>query len=66
MAQVIDPVCEMTVDTETAEYKSEYQGKTYYFCGAGCKRAFDKHPTEFAGMAGQDAGSGSEGHGAHH
>ena len=49
MAQVIDPVCEMTVDTETAKYKSEYQGATYYFCGAGCKRAFDKNPSEFVG-----------------
>ena len=49
MAQVIDPVCDMTVDTETAEYKSEYGGTTYYFCGAGCKRAFDKNPTEFVG-----------------
>ena len=49
MAHVIDPVCEMTVDTETAKYKSEYQGATYYFCGAGCKRAFDKNPSEFVG-----------------
>ncbi|MEP6776653.1 MAG: YHS domain-containing protein, partial [Chloroflexota bacterium] len=36
-------------DTATAEYQSDYQGTTYYFCGAGCKRAFDKNPDEFIG-----------------
>ncbi len=60
MAQVIDPVCDMTVDTETAEYKSEYAGATYYFCGAGCKRAFDKNPTEFIGKGQQNSGSGAQ------
>lgn len=66
MAQAIDPVCGMTVDTETAEHKSEYQGTTYYFCAPGCKRAFDKNPGEFIGQGGQSAGSGSMDHGAHH
>jgi Cu+-exporting ATPase len=66
MAQAIDPVCGMTVDTETAEHKSEYQGTTYYFCAPGCKRAFDKNPGEFIGQSGQSAGSGSMDHGAHH
>jgi Cu+-exporting ATPase len=66
MAQAIDPVCGMTVDTEAAEHKSEYQGTTYYFCAPGCKRAFDKNPTEFIGQGGQSAGSGSMDHGPHH
>lgn len=65
MAQVIDLVCDMTVDTETAQYTSDYEGTTYYFCGAGCKRAFDKNPTEFVGKAQQDSGSGSHNHGTH-
>lgn len=60
MAQVIDLVCDMTVDTETAEYTSEYGGSTYYFCGAGCKRAFDKNPTEFVGKGQPGAGSGDQ------
>ncbi len=60
MAQVIDLVCDMTVDTETAQYTSQYEGTTYYFCGAGCKRAFDKNPTEFTGKGQQDAGSGAQ------
>jgi YHS domain-containing protein len=46
---VIDPVCGMEVDPETATWKSEYQGKTYYFCAPGCKRDFDKDPEKFTG-----------------
>ena len=66
MAQAIDPICGMNVDTDTAEHKSEYQGTTYYFCAAGCKRAFDKNPGEFLNQGGQSAGSGSMDHGGHH
>ncbi|MBE2201377.1 MAG: YHS domain-containing protein [Anaerolinea sp.] len=44
MAQVKDVVCGMMVDSETAEYQSEYKGKPYYFCAPGCKRAFDANP----------------------
>src|SRR5207248_6989956 len=39
-----DPVCGMTIDPETAAGRSTYAGKTYYFCSAGCKSAFDRHP----------------------
>lgn len=49
MVQVKDVVCGMTVDSETAEHKSEYQGETYYFCSAGCKRAFDQKPDKYIG-----------------
>jgi len=41
MAQVKDVVCGMMVDSETTELKSEYKDETYYFCGPGCKTAFD-------------------------
>ncbi len=43
----IDPVCGMMVDPKTAAGKSEYQGKTYYFCASGCKKAFDKEPQKY-------------------
>lgn len=46
-----DPVCGMDVDEKTAASKSEYQGQTYYFCSAGCKRAFDKEPQKYVGKA---------------
>jgi YHS domain-containing protein len=45
MAQ--DPVCKMTVDESTAAATSEYKGKTYFFCAAGCKEAFEKEPDKF-------------------
>ncbi len=44
-----DPVCDMEVDPRTAAGKSEYQGKTYYFCSLGCKRDFNKDPGKFVG-----------------
>ncbi len=43
----IDPVCKMNVNEGTAEFKSEYKGKTYYFCAAGCKKAFDENPEKY-------------------
>jgi YHS domain-containing protein len=49
---VIDPVCGMEIDPRTAAGKSEYQGKTYYFCSVGCKKAFDKEPQKFVSNPG--------------
>lgn len=41
-AEAIDPICGMTVDIATARYTSDWDGKTYYFCCAGCKKTFEK------------------------
>jgi YHS domain-containing protein len=43
----IDPVCKMEVEEATAQWKSEYQGQTYYFCSPGCKQAFDQAPEKY-------------------
>jgi YHS domain-containing protein len=43
----IDPVCGMEVDPKTATNKSNYQGKTYYFCSSEDKKAFDKEPQKY-------------------
>jgi YHS domain-containing protein len=43
----IDPVCKMKVDEKTAKFKSEYKGKTYYFCAFGCKKEFEKNPKTY-------------------
>jgi Cu+-exporting ATPase len=40
----IDPICGMTVDPAYAAGSSERDGKTYYFCGLGCKKKFDAGP----------------------
>jgi YHS domain-containing protein len=34
----------MTVDETKAAATTEYKGKTYYFCAAGCKMTFEKEP----------------------
>jgi P-type Cu+ transporter len=47
MSQQIDPICGMTVDSVSAAAKREYEGKTYYFCGVGCAKAFDLKPEAF-------------------
>lgn len=47
MTIAIDPVCKMEVEIETAQFKSEYEGETYYFCAPGCQRAFEKEPQKY-------------------
>jgi YHS domain-containing protein len=44
---VIDPVCNMQVDEEDAEFTTEYDGKTYYFCLESCKEEFETDPEEY-------------------
>jgi len=44
-----DPVCGMMVDEKKGKLKSEYKGKTYYFCASSCKTSFDKNPAKYAG-----------------
>jgi YHS domain-containing protein len=43
----VDPVCKMQVDESKAAGKSEYNGKTYYFCAAAWKRKFDENPGQY-------------------
>lgn len=45
--EAIDPVCEMTVDVARARFVTEHEGETYYFCAAGCQRAFEADPAAF-------------------
>ncbi len=58
----MDPVCKMEVNEKTATIKSDYMGKTYYFCAPGCKRAFDANPTKYL----QGSAGGMSGHEGHH
>lgn len=46
--QARDPVCGMYVDIATATHSSTFEDETYYFCSAGCKRAFDANPAHYA------------------
>jgi xanthine dehydrogenase accessory factor len=36
----VDPVCGMSVNTATGKHRAEHQGRTYYFCCAGCRERF--------------------------
>lgn len=42
-----DPVCKMEVEETKAAATLEYQGKKYYFCAVGCKKAFDHDPEKY-------------------
>ena len=42
--RVKDPVCGMSVDPHTAKHRAEHQGRTYYFCSAGCRTKFIEDP----------------------
>jgi YHS domain-containing protein len=44
---VLDVVCNMEMDEKTAKWKSEYKGKTYYFCAPPCKHKFDRNPAKY-------------------
>ena len=43
-----DPVCGMNVEEGKAAATVVYNGKTYYFCSANCKAAFEKAPAKYA------------------
>jgi Cu+-exporting ATPase len=45
----IDPVCAMEVDPATAEWKTDHEGKTYYFCSKGCLDDFVEDPGAYLG-----------------
>jgi xanthine dehydrogenase accessory factor len=49
--EAIDPVCGMTVDVATARYATVHDGRTYYFCSAGCLGRFTADPAAFLPVA---------------
>ena len=48
MAMQTDPVCGMQIEESEAAGKSEYKGRTYYFCSGVCKTDFDDEPERYA------------------
>jgi xanthine dehydrogenase accessory factor len=42
-----DPVCGMTVAADASGRPLEHDGVTYYFCSAGCRRAFEQDPAAY-------------------
>jgi xanthine dehydrogenase accessory factor len=46
--EAVDPVCGMTVEVSDARYRTTFEGRTYYFCSAGCLASFEEDPTRYA------------------
>ena len=42
-----DPICGMMVDSATAKFRSEFSGRTMYFCCRHCKEMFDQDPERY-------------------
>ncbi|MCJ7445843.1 MAG: YHS domain-containing protein [Methanotrichaceae archaeon] len=40
----------METEDKRTLYQSEYEGKTYFFCGYSCKKRFDKNPAKFTAI----------------
>lgn len=43
--QASDPVCGMSVNPAAAAFATEHDGRTFYFCAAGCQKAFRQNPS---------------------
>ena len=46
-AAVRDPVCGMSVDPATAQYRAEHDGAAYHFCSASCRAKFLADPAKY-------------------
>lgn len=53
-----DPICGMNIDESAAAGRSEYQGRTYFFCSSACKTKFDQNPQQYAGRSSAEPGRG--------
>ena len=64
-SHLLDPVCGMTVDVARAEAAGlllEHDGRTYAFCGRGCRRSFVEEPDRYTADA-DHAADAALGHG---
>ena len=43
-----DAACGMEIDPAKAAARTEYKGKTYYFCSKNCKEKFDRDPATYS------------------
>jgi Cu+-exporting ATPase len=39
-----DVICHMDVSIDQAAGRSDFDGRTYYFCATSCKEQFDQNP----------------------
>lgn len=50
---VKDPVCRMTVDSDTAKFKHKLGNKSFYFCSKACQTKFVATPEKYEKLADQ-------------
>jgi len=50
-----DPVCGMTVDTRAGKPTAQHAGRTWHFCGTGCRDRFVADPEAFTSRAAASA-----------
>ena len=48
---MIDPICDMTVEPDTAAGKADYDGEKYYFCSVHCLKLFQTDPAKYLATA---------------
>jgi len=51
-AEAIDPVCGMNVAVTEATPRLEHEGRSIYFCGDGCRGAFQEDPARYVAALG--------------
>ncbi len=44
---ILDPVCRMLANLNTAPAQHSYEGKTYYFCSSDCAKIFGQGPENY-------------------
>lgn len=57
----VDPVCKMNLEPAKAAARTEYVGRSYYFCSGACHKAFTAEPQRYA----DPARHGGYAHGPH-
>ena len=61
-----DPVCGMRVDRHTGKPSLVHEGRTYFFCGDGCKAKFEDDPEQYLSpVDGRPLALEHAGHGQH-
>jgi YHS domain-containing protein len=43
----VDPVCKMQLAPEQIKESLVIDGQPYYFCSAGCRAEFQRHPEDY-------------------
>lgn len=45
--KVLDEVCGMEIEAESAPAEVDFQGETYYFCSDRCRGMFEERPYRY-------------------